>query len=138
VTLTLITDTWVAIISCLLIYISHPNTKFGVKRPKQTQVIERKLNFYISISDLYIDLRHLGSNPKLPFDISYPYTKFSVNRSKQTQVIERKLNLYFSNSDLDLDHRYLCSNPKLPLDISYPYTKISFNRPNKRKLLSGN
>jgi len=26
--------------------VSYPNSKFGVNRPKQTKVIERKLNFY--------------------------------------------------------------------------------------------
>ena len=57
-------------------------------RPKQTKVIEWKLNFYF----FDFDQRHLGSNPKLPLDISYPYTKFGVNRPKQTQVIEQKLN----------------------------------------------
>jgi len=43
-----------------------------------------------SNSDLDLDHRHLGSNPKLPFDISYLYSKFDVNRPKQTKVIERK------------------------------------------------
>jgi len=62
-------------------------------RPKQTKVIERKLHFYFSNSDL--DHRHLGSNPKLPLDISYLYSKFGVNKPKQTKVIERKLNFYF-------------------------------------------
>jgi len=43
-----------------------------------------------SNSDLDLDYRHLGSNPKLPLDISYLYSKFGVNRPKQTKVIERK------------------------------------------------
>jgi len=43
-----------------------------------------------SNSDLDLDHRHLGSNPKLSLDISYLYTKFGVNRPKQTKVIERK------------------------------------------------
>jgi len=64
-------------------------TKFGVNRPKQTKVIEKKLNFFFSNNDLDLDHRHLGSNPKLPLDISYPYSKFGVNRPKQTKVIER-------------------------------------------------
>jgi len=62
-------------------------TKFGVNRPKQTTVIEQKLNFFFSNNDLDFDHRHLGSNPKLRFDVSYPYSKFGVNRPKQTQVI---------------------------------------------------
>ena len=70
-------------------------TKFGVNRPKQTTVIERKLNFFFSNSDLDLDHRHLGSNPNLRLDVSYPYTKFGVNRPKQKNVIERKLNFYF-------------------------------------------
>ena len=43
-----------------------------------------------SNSDLDLNHRHLGSNPKLPFDISYPYNKFGVNRPNQTKVIEWK------------------------------------------------
>ena len=38
-------------------------TKLSVNRPKQTKVIEQKLNFYFSKSDLYLDHRHLGRNP---------------------------------------------------------------------------
>ena len=76
----------VALIAC---------TKFGVNRPKQTKVIERKLNFYFSNSDLDLDHRHLGSNPMLHLHVSYPYTKFGVNRPKQTKLIEWKLNFYF-------------------------------------------
>jgi len=37
-----------------------------------------------SNSDLDLDHRHLGSNPKLRLDVSYPYSKFCVNRPKQT------------------------------------------------------
>jgi len=50
-------------------------TKFGVNRPKQTEVIE-----LFSNSDLDLDHRHLGSNPKLRLDVSYPYSKFGVNK----------------------------------------------------------
>jgi len=49
-----------------------PCSKFGVNRPKQTKVIERKLNFYFSNSDLDLDHIHLGSNLKLRLDVSYP------------------------------------------------------------------
>jgi hypothetical protein len=59
--------------------ISYPFTKFDVKRQKQTQVIELKLNFYFSNIDLQLDHRYLGSDPKLPLVISYRYTKFGVN-----------------------------------------------------------
>jgi len=48
-----------------------------------------------SNSDLDLDHRHLGSNPKLRLDVSYPYSKFSVNNPKQTKGIERKLSFYF-------------------------------------------
>jgi len=61
----------------------------------QTKVIERKLNFFFSNSDLDLDHRHLGSNPKLRLDVSYTYSKFGVNKPHQTKVIERKLNFYF-------------------------------------------
>jgi len=70
-------------------------TKLSVNRPKQTKVIERKLNFIFSNSDLDLDHRHLGSNTKMRLNVSYPYSKFGVNRPKQTKVIERKLNFYF-------------------------------------------
>jgi hypothetical protein len=49
--------------------ISYSHTKFGVNRPKQTQGKLKLLSGnWISIfsnSDLYLDHRHLGSNPKL-------------------------------------------------------------------------
>ena len=65
--------------------------------PKQTKVIERKKNFYFSNSDLDLDHRHLGSNPKQRLDVTYmyPYSKFGIKRQKQTKVIERKQNFYF-------------------------------------------
>jgi len=75
--------------------VSYPYSKFGVNRSNQTKVIERKLNFYFSNSDLYLVRRHLGSNRKLRLDVSHPYSKFGVNRPKQTKDIERKLNFYF-------------------------------------------
>jgi len=68
--------------------------KFVVNRPKQIKVIEGKLNFYFSNSDLDLDHIHMGSNLKLRPDVSYKYTKFGVNRPKQTKVIDRKLNFY--------------------------------------------
>jgi len=43
--------------------VSYPNTKFGVNRPNQTKVIERKLNFYLSNSDLDLNYRHLVAIP---------------------------------------------------------------------------
>jgi len=75
--------------------VGHPYSKFGVNRPKQTKVIEQKLNFCFSNSDLDLDNIHLGSNPKLRLDVTYLYTKFGVNRPKQTKVLEHKLNFYF-------------------------------------------
>jgi len=60
-----------------------PYSKFGFNRSKQNKVIEQKLNFYISNSDLDLDHRHKGSNPKLRLDVIYPYSKFGVNRPKQ-------------------------------------------------------
>jgi len=118
----------VALVACI---------KLGVNRPKQTRVIERKLNFYFSNCDLDFDHIHLGSNLKLRLYVSNPYSKFGVNRLKQTKVIERNLNFYFSNSDLDLDHRLLGSNPNLPLDISYPYSMFGVNRPKQTKVIEG-
>ena len=60
----------------------------------QNKVIERKLIFFRN-SDLDLDHRHLGRNPKLRLEVSYPYSKFGVNMPKQTKVIERKQNFYF-------------------------------------------
>jgi len=65
-------------------YLCDRNKKWIVNRPKQTKVIERKLNFFFSNNDLDLDHRHLGSDPKLRIDVSYLYTKFGVNRPKQT------------------------------------------------------
>ena len=50
--------------------VSNLYTKSGVNRPKQTKVIERKLNFYFSNSKIDLDHRHMGSNPKLRLDVS--------------------------------------------------------------------
>ena len=81
--------------SKLRLDVSYLYNKFVVNRPKQTKVIEQKLNFYFSNSDLDLGHRHLGSNSKLGLDVSYTYSKFGVNRPKQTKVIERKQNFYF-------------------------------------------
>jgi len=79
-------------------------------------------------SDLDLNHRHLGSNPKLCLDVSYPYTKFGVNGPKQTKVIERKLNFYFEwQWPWPPDHRHLGSNPNVRLHVSYPYTKFGVN-----------
>jgi len=74
----------------------------GLRAPSLVSIGQSKLKLlsghWISIfsnSDIDLDHRHLGSNPKLRLDVSYPYTKFGVNRPKQTKVIERKLNFYF-------------------------------------------
>ena len=74
--------------------ITYSNTKFGVNRPKKTQVIELERNFYLRNSDLDLNHRHLDSNRKLPLGISYQHTKYGFNRSRQTYVIERKLIFY--------------------------------------------
>jgi len=56
----------------------------------QTKLLSGNWISIFSNTDIDLDHRHLGSNPKLPLDISYPYSKFGVNRPKQTKVIERK------------------------------------------------
>ena len=55
-------------------------TKFGVNRPKQTKLLSGNWISLFSNSDLDLDHRHLGSNPKLRFVVSYRYTKFGVNK----------------------------------------------------------
>jgi len=75
---------------------------FWLHAPSLVSIGQNKLKLlrgnWISIfsySDIDLDHRHLGSNPKLRLDVSYPYSKFGVNRQMQTKVIEWKLNFYF-------------------------------------------
>ena len=88
-----------------------------------------------SNSDLDLDHRHLGINPKLRLDVSYPYSKFgSIGQSKLKLLSGNWISI-FSNNDLDLNHRHLGSNPKLPLDISYPYSKFGVIRLKQTKVI---
>jgi len=87
---TLITDTWVAIPSCVLMLATHTASLVSIGQSKLKLLSGNGISIF-SNSDL--DHRHLGSNPKLPLDISYLYSKFGVNRPKQTKVIERKPNV---------------------------------------------
>ena len=66
----------------LYLYIGYADNKFGDKISKQTYYVKTE---FCNI-DLVLVLRHLGSNPKLHFDISCPNTKYGVNMSYQTQV----------------------------------------------------
>jgi len=59
------------------------------------KLLSGNLNSIFSNSDLDLNHKHLGSNPKLRLDVSYPYSKFGVNRPMETKMIERKLNFYF-------------------------------------------
>jgi len=90
-TLTLITDTWVAIPSCVLIKDTNTASVVSIGQSKLKSCSGNWI-FIFSNSDLDLDHIHLGSNPKLHLDVSYPYSKLSVNRQKQTKVMERKLN----------------------------------------------
>jgi len=89
VTLTLITDTWVAIPICLLIWATHTPSLVSIRQSK-LKLLSKKWISNLKDSDLDLNHRHLGSNPNLPFNMSYPHTKFSVNRPKQTRMIEPK------------------------------------------------
>jgi len=89
VTLTLITDIWVAIPSCDLMYATHSASLVSIGQTKLTLLSGNIISIF-SNSDLDLDHRHLGSNPKLRLDVIYIYSKFGVNRPKQTKVIERK------------------------------------------------
>jgi len=89
VTLTLITDTWVAIPRCILMKATHTLSLVSIGQSKLKLLSGNCISIF-SNSDLDLDHRHMGSNPKLRRDVSYPYSKFGVNRSKQTKVIERK------------------------------------------------
>jgi len=93
VTLTLITDTWVAIQSCLLLLATHTPSLVSISQNKLKLFSGNRISIF-SYIDLDLDHRQLGSNPKLRLDVSYLYSKFGVNRPKQTKVIERKLNFY--------------------------------------------
>jgi len=94
VTLTLITDTWVAIQSCALMKTTHTASLVSIGLSKLKLLSKNGISIF-SNSDLDLDHRHLGSDPKLRIDVSYLYTKFGVNRPNQTKVIERKLNFYY-------------------------------------------
>jgi len=93
-TLTLITDTWVAIQSCLLIQATHTAILVSIDQSKLKLLSGNWISIF-SKSDLDLNHRHLGSNSKLPLDTSYPYSKFGVNRPKQIKITERKLNFHF-------------------------------------------
>ena len=117
------------------LYWLHAQSLVWIGQIKLKLLSENWISIF-SYSDLDLNLKHLGSNPKLRLDVSYSYSKFGVNRSKQTKVIERKLNFHFSKSDLDLDHRHLGSNPKLCFEVSYPYSKFGVNRPKQTKVFA--
>ena len=72
----------------------HAPSLVSIGQNKLNLLSENRISIF-SNSDLNLDHRHLGSNPKLHLDVSYPYSKFGVNRTKQTKVIERKQNFYF-------------------------------------------
>jgi hypothetical protein len=59
--------------------ISYPDIKFGVNRPKQTKIIEQKLNFYFLatvtftlITDTWVVIPSCL--------LKYPFTKIGANR----------------------------------------------------------
>jgi len=66
----------------------------SIGQSKLKLLSENRISIF-SNSDLDLNHRHLGSNPKLRLDVNYPYSKLGVNRPKQTKVIERKQNFYF-------------------------------------------
>ena len=72
----------------------HAPCLVSIGQGKLRLLSENRISIF-SNSDLDLDHRHLGSNPKLGLNVSYPYSKFGVNKPKQTKVIERKLNFYF-------------------------------------------
>ena len=88
-TVTFITDNWVAIPISLILATQILN--LVLKGLSKLKILSRNLFPVFSNSDLDLDQRCLGSNPKLPLDISYPNPEFGVNRSKQTQVMDRNL-----------------------------------------------
>jgi len=72
----------------------HAPSLVSIGQSKLKFLRENRISIF-SNSDLDLDHRHLGSNPKLRLDVSYPYSKFGVNMPKQTKVIEQKQNFYF-------------------------------------------
>jgi len=90
VTLTLLPHILVPFASCIPIHCkSYPIARLMSKGQSKLNILSR--NLFFSNSDLALDHRHLGSNPKMLLGISYPYTQFGVKRFKQAQVIEQKL-----------------------------------------------
>jgi len=72
----------------------HAPSLVSICQSKLKLLSENRISIF-SNSDIDLDHRHLGSNPKLRLDVSYPIRKFGVNRPKQTKVIELKQNFYF-------------------------------------------
>jgi len=106
----------------------HAPSLVSIGRSK-LKLLSRNWISIFSNSDLNLDHRHLGSNPKLRITVSYPYSKFGVNRPEQTKVLSENWISIFSNSDLYLDHRHLSSNPKLGLDVNYIFSKFGVKSP---------
>jgi len=66
--------------NAILLVASVACTKFGVNRRNKLKLLSGNCISIFSNSDLDLDHRHLGSNPKLRLVVSYPYTKFGVNK----------------------------------------------------------
>jgi len=110
--------------------VSYQYIRFGVNRPKQIKVIERKMNFYFLVTvTLTLITNTLAAIPSCVL-MSATHTPSSVSKDQnKLKLLSKNWISIFSNSDFDLDHRHLGSNPKLCLDVSYQYSKFGVNRP---------
>jgi len=61
----------------------HAPSLVTIGQNKLKLLSENRISIF-SNSDLDLDHRHLGSNPKLRLEVSYPYSKFGVNMPMQT------------------------------------------------------
>jgi hypothetical protein len=97
VTLTLITDIRIAI--KLPLDISYLDTKFGDNRPKEAE------NEFIILA-MTLNIKHLGSNPKLPLDISYTPSLASKGQ-KQTSFLATAILTLITGTWLAISRRVL-------------------------------
>ena len=68
------------IMSLLWLHWLHAPSLVSIGQSKLKLLSENRI-YIFSNSDLDLDHRHLGSNPKLRLVVRYPYTKFAVNKS---------------------------------------------------------
>jgi len=128
VPLTLITDTWVAIPSCVLMKATHTASLVSIGQSKLSYWAETEFLFLETVTLTLITYTWVAIPSCVLMKATYTASLVSIGQIK-LKVLSGNWISILSNSDLDLDHRHMGSKPKLPLDISYPYSKFGVNRP---------